>query len=217
MRNIQYSVFFVMTIFFIPGVLWYEQTGTLALYFSDAVPKGQLVYVISKLIGMIVLMAIAWQAIITLLGKLKLISNYWIGTRHQVMGVFILLFACIHMLTFVSAVSMRQESFAWPLFLPNFKDYYHTHLSFGLFALVAFITIAYAGYQSKMTKPKWARLVHRFYWIAIVLVYFHALAIGSEVQSGLGFFVYALLGVVTFVLFCVYTVKQFRTKEMVYS
>jgi hypothetical protein len=43
--------------------------------------------------------------------------------------------------------------------------------------------------------------VHKLYWVAIVLVYLHALAVGTEAQTRAGLLFYGLLGLIVAFLF----------------
>lgn len=217
MRNLQWSALMFIFLLLIPGVIWYAQTGSLSVYFTEVVPKGQFLYVLSKLMGMVVLMCIAWQIIVTLLSKLQIIPEYWIGARHRLFGSLILIFAIVHILLFVIAVSMRQESVAWQLLVPSFKDFYHTHLSFGLFGLFALFAVAFAGVQRMLQYKKWPVVLHRIYWVAISFIYFHALAVGSEAQSVAGLVLYLSLGVIVFMLGLAYSIKQLKTKLVVFT
>jgi len=212
MRNCQWPVLMFTFILLIPSAIWYTQTGTLAVYFTEVVPKGQFLYVLSKLAGMIVLMGIAWQVIVTLLSKLNMIPDYWVGIRHRVFGSFILLFAITHILLFVIAVSMRQDSVAWSLLLPSFKDFYHTHLTFGLFGLLILFVVAYAGAKRMSRYKKWSVLMHRLYWVATSFIYFHALVVGSESQSQAGLILYSSLAVIAVMLGLAYSIQQLRMK-----
>ena len=216
MRNLQWPTLLFIFLLLIPGVVWYVQTGTLTVYFSEDVPKGQFLYVLSKLVGMVVLMCIAWQIIVTLLSKLHVISEYWIGAHHRLLGAFIIIFALVHIFLFVIAVSIRQESFAWSLLLPNFKDFYHTHLSFGLFGMIGLFAVAFAGVRRVLRYKKWSVLLHRMYWVAISFIYLHALAVGSESQSIIGLVLYSSLGVVALMLGLAYSIKQIKTKVVAF-
>ena len=43
---------FVILLLTMPGIIWYRQTGDIGFYFSEGVPDGQLLYVLSKLAGL---------------------------------------------------------------------------------------------------------------------------------------------------------------------
>ncbi len=217
MRQFQWQAFMFTFLFLIPGVIWYTQTGSLLVYFAENVPKGQFLYVLSKLAGMIVLTCIAWQMIVTLLSKLKMLPEYWLGVKHRTFGLFIVIAAATHILLFIAAVSMRQESMAWSLLLPSFKDFYHTHLTFGLFGLLILLVVAFAGANRKRIAQKWSVLTHRLYWLAMSFIYFHALVVGSESQSMAGLLVYVSLGGIVIVLGLAYSVKQLKVKMVAMS
>jgi predicted ferric reductase len=197
-----------------PGMIWYQQTGDLGVYLSpeyaSQVPSGQLVYVLSKLLGLYALSFIAWQLIATLSTRLGLGSLSWRGRTHRWFGTAVVSLAIAHMLLFVMAVSLRQGHLAWGLFLPDFRDFYHTHLTFGLLGLWTLLTVVGAGvvrHRKPRTPSRW---LHKAYWVAIVLITLHSLAIGTESQSTAGLLFYGTLGGIVLVLFIAFLLNRFR-------
>lgn len=184
----------------VPGLIWYRQTGDLTFYFAEQVPEGQLLYVLSKLAGLYALVFIAWQIFAALSERVITLPAVKRNRLHRWLGSLVIILALAHLLLFFVAVSMRQDAPALSLFLPSFKDYYHTRLAFGLFALWAFFLVAIAGLARMRSSAKLSRWLHRSYWIAISLVYLHALAVGTETQSVTGIVFYSLLGVVMLLL-----------------
>ncbi len=202
----------VLIIFSIPALIWYRQTGDLSVYFSEQVPQGQFIYVLSKLVGMYALLCIAWQVIASLLNRLEIVRFHWMGLTHRLFGTFVVVLSLSHVLLFFSAVTLRQGSPAWGLLLPSFKDFYHTHLSFGLIGLLIMFLVMTAGIVRIKKSSARARTLHSAYWVSIVLVYLHALAVGTESQSKEGLVFYGALGVVMLLLFTIWLLNQGRLR-----
>lgn len=178
-----------------PLLIWIEQTGSLSFYLTENVPDGQLVYVFSKLAGLYLVFFLWAQIFVSLKSRLSG-KNAKHARLHMFFGVAILVLASSHILLFFSAVTIRQESAAWGVFWPTFKDYYHSYLMVGLFAFVALCSTVFIG-KLRATKPYNSLLVHahKLYFGAIVLGYIHAIAIGTEFQSTWGAFYYSALAI----------------------
>jgi len=212
-RNKKYTLLIPFIIVFaIPIILWLQQIGSFTAYFDGSSPPGQLPYIFSKLVGMIALVCIAWQIIITLSNQLKIITVRWLGYSHRVFGAVILLFAISHFFLFFIAVTLRQDALALSLVLPDFRDFYHTHLTFGLFGLWLLCTVAVVGWLRSRKRTYWTEKLHSLYWVAIGCIYFHALAVGSESQSSAGFLFYAGLGLIMIGLGCWAMAKHWASK-----
>jgi predicted ferric reductase len=205
----------LVPLIFIPVLIWFQQIGDLGVYFDGTAPLGQLSYVLSKLVGMLALVLIAGQVIFSLCHHLKLLNIQWLGRTHFWFGTTILLFAFSHLLLFFTAVTFRQDALAFSLFLPDFRDFYHTHLTFGLFGLWLLIAVAGIGWLRRKNRYQWIAKFHRLYWIAIVLIYFHALAVGSESQSSAGLLLYSFLGLIMLILGVWSLVRIIKVKRVV--
>lgn len=178
-----------------PLLIWLEQTGSLAFYFSESVPDGQLIYVFSKLAGMY-LVFLLWLQIFDSL-KTDLVGMEKKSSRfHSIMGLSIVTLAVGHIILFFSAVTIRQGSPAWGVFWPGFKDYYHTYLMIGVFAFFALCGTALVG---KLRKSRPLNTIlgygHKLYYVSLILAYTHAIAIGTEFQSLWGAMFYSALAV----------------------
>ncbi|MES9905269.1 MAG: hypothetical protein ABW168_21665 [Sedimenticola sp.] len=202
----------LLVVFLIPGFIWYGQTGDLSVYFSESAPDGQFLYVLSKLVGMYALLLISWQIIITLLTRLGIMHFQWRGATHRLFGVFVVVLALTHLLLFFTAVSLRQDAPALGMFLPNFKDFYHTHLTFGLLGLWVLFAVLASGLDRYRKNTSHSRLLHKGYWVSIALVYFHALAVGTESQSKVGLIFYSALGILVLLLLVIWLISQGKTR-----
>ena len=207
-------VFFIITIF-VPGMIWSQQTGELGLYFSNAVPKGQLLYVISKLTGLYAFFFLMVQLLLSISCRYQLIQLSWMGRLHKITGSVIVLMALAHLLLFFSAVSLRQDHPAWGLFFPNLKDFYHTHLTFGLIGLWLILAVGISGIIRRIRKSPYAQMIHRAYFISVGLIYLHVLAIGTESQSSAGLAFYLGLGGLFVVLLITGLIKQQKIKAAI--
>lgn len=199
---------FTLLVFVSPGAIWIAQTGDVFFYFSDMAPRGQLLYVLSKLVGMYALASIVWQVILSLLDKAEILSVPWKGKGHKIMGSLIVILALSHLLLFFSAVSLRQGYPAWGMFLPNFNDYYHTHLTLGLIALWGLFAILMAGILRVINKGKQLHFLHKTYLLSAGLAYWHALSVGSEVQSNAGMVYYLIVGAIALIILAFWLLKR---------
>lgn len=190
---------FTTLVFMTPALIWMEQTGNIAFYLSDEVPAGQLPYILSKLFGLYALVFVLWQfltSIINVLTNRSYLSDKWQlpSFSHKVTGLLIISLVALHLGLFFTGVTLRQGYPAWPLLLPNFKDYYHIRLTLGLLAFWSLILVAFSGLLRTLFRSSSAGIAHKLYAAAFVMIYFHALSIGSETGSGVGLLFYGLLG-----------------------
>lgn len=180
----------------IPGAAYIASTGNLWDALTSTSLQGQSTYMASKLIGLYALHALCLQAIVGLLGEH---NKAWLGIQnrlrfHKTLGIITAALFTGHIALFILAASMRNQHFAWKLLLPNFFDgYYAAHVSIGLIAAILLgIAISAAYFIKRNAQP--SRWLHRMSIIALALVFWHALSIGTEtrmygmpwVYSGLG-------------------------------
>lgn len=177
-----------------PALIWYRQAGDPGIYFSSAAPPGQLLYVLSKLAGMYALLLATLQLTLGLMNGLGMTAVSTLRRLHVLIGAGVVLLALAHAALFFSAVSLRQGYPAWGLLAPDFRDFYHSHLSFGLFALVLLLGVMLFGIMRCGGRSRIARRLHRGYVAVITLGYLHALAIGTESQSLAGLLLYGVVG-----------------------
>lgn len=185
----------------IPISVWILSTGNIADYFDPSVPDGQLLYVLSKLVGLITLSLIVIQ-VSTMSAKhiLKRADKLsWRITSHQKMGICILGCATLHASLFFAASSARSEHLAWGLLFLHFNSgFYDAMVSIGLIALCALWLAGVLGWYSlKETKFK---IYHRMaVTVSTLAVIVHSYSIGSEthtlpVRLYYGFLLCILLG-----------------------
>ncbi|MGH1461893.1 MAG: hypothetical protein ACRBB6_07650 [Neptuniibacter sp.] len=195
-----------LVLFFGPALLWLKHTGDLSLYFSEQMPPGQIPYIFSKLAGMYALLIMFWQVSITMLERLsnalgRKAEICWLGLPHRMTGTIVFGLVVAHFLLFFSGVSLRQGYPAFGLFLPNLKDYYHIHVSFGLFAFWGLCIVVATGIVSGIKGTplsKW----HNFFYVSLGLTCLHAFSIGSEVASQMGIMFFGVLATAVSLLIC---------------
>lgn len=207
--------FIVLTVFLLPIIIWYRQTGDLLIYLSSDTPDGQFLYVLSKLIGMYALLCIILQLIVSLLEKSNMSQFYLPTLPHRTLGIIVVVLAVVHLLLFFFAVSLRQGFFAWNLFLPDFHDYYHIYLSLGLIGLWVLLAVLFSGLLRAIFSKSNFCFLHNTYWIAIALICIHSFSIGTEVQSKSGVIFFGTLGVVAFALLMNLLVIQKKLKLVI--
>jgi hypothetical protein len=201
----------LLVVMSLPAIIWHQQTGDISLYFTDAIPAGQLPYVLSKLAGMYALLFIALQIIMSLAARLKLMQLGCLHMSHPILGTLVVLLGVAHALLFFTAVSLREGDPVWGLLFPDFRDFYHTHLSMGLFGLWILIAVMISGVARHINRSHFAKMLHRGYWVSIVLVYIHALAIGTESQSRAGLALYSILGGVVLMMLVMWLIRCNRS------
>lgn len=163
-------------------ILMQSGDGLLDMMRLDA-PKGQLIYISSKLFALCAFLLLWLQLI---MGLLQRVSK----RVHVFIGIVLITFVIMHISLFIMAVSVRSGEFAYQILLPSFfSGYYKSALSIGVLALIFMLVSVTAGILRKRITIRW-RIGHRFVLIMFALVVAHSLMIGSEMQSGL--FLYLL-------------------------
>jgi len=182
------------SIFILPFTLWHFTSDVLN-YFRYGAPTGQIWYVFSKLFGLYAVLLLWYQALSTLLKNTLYASVLprWTFLRHRTLGSLTLLAVMIHIACFVTAVSLRKESVAWGLLLPDFRDFYHTAITVGLFGFLISLVAITAAFLRRRLPMIW-QTIHRGMVAVVMLGLVHGYLIGTETRYGLyEFFYFALL------------------------
>ncbi|MEX2473872.1 hypothetical protein [Marinobacter sp.] len=153
-------------------------------------PPGQGFYLLSKLFGLLAVVAIWWQVLAAVLNHPVVSSRRLRG--HQYMGAVLMLTAVLHYLFFVSAVYLRNQTFPYELLYPVFDNYFKVSLSAGWFAFISLIVTFLAAVFRRKLGAVW-RLVHRLAFVAVILGVLHGFMIGTETGYGLFSYIYYLL------------------------
>lgn len=179
-----------------PAGFWWATSGASMFAYGYAMPDGQEFYLLSKLAALYALTCAWLQVMYGLLrgsatGRLFLSS--WSVTMHRRVGVITVSMAVLHVALFVTAVSLRKQTFAYGLLLPNFSDYYHSMVSLGWLALVTLLAVALTGFL-RVRKGIGER-IHRLFPAIILFGVIHAQQIGSDATHGVWFYLYLFFGV----------------------
>ena len=171
-------------------------------------PKGQVIYIASKTMGLLALGVAALQIIV------GYTSSSVSRRLHAVLGVSLLIFALSHWLLFSLAVYQRADFFPWKnLKIWSDGTFYHTGIMFGSLAFWSLIIISMTGFAAKK-RIVIAKIVHRFGFTVFSLALIHALMIGTEAQMfwGQSLFVSFFILIVIVILyrwFFVYFKKRY--------
>ena len=173
------------TVFILPFALWHFTSDVLS-YVRYGAPTGQIGYVFSKLFGLYAVLLLWYQAVSTLLKNTAYASALpqWTFLRHRTLGSLTLLTIILHIVCFVTAVSLRKETIAWGLLLPDFKDFYHTAITVGLFGFVISLVAMAAALLRRRFPMVW-QTIHRAMVLVVLLGLVHGYLIGTETRYGL--------------------------------
>lgn len=183
-----------------PAGFWLITSGASIFAYGYVMPEGQEFYLLSKLAGLYALTC-AWLQVMN--GLLKdaplgrLLLPAWSVKIHRRIGMMTLIAALLHVGLFVAAVSLRKQTFAYGLLLPNFSDYYHSMVSLGLLAFITMLAVAVTGIL-RMRKGVGGK-IHRIFPAIILFGTIHAQQIGSDATHGVWFYLYFFFGVTALV------------------
>ncbi|HFD31674.1 MAG TPA: hypothetical protein ENJ28_03010 [Gammaproteobacteria bacterium] len=163
------SLLFITTALLLSGGNFTELTRTYA-------PAGQTSYLFSKIMAIFVYVLMWWQIMLGLVNK--------VNTKHHILlGLSVFSLILMHVLLFISAVSIRQGELKLGMLLPDFtSDYYKSGLSFGVMALFFIVIATFTGVFRKKLQSFW-KLGHSLVYITFALATTHGLMIGSDVNS----------------------------------
>ncbi|MBL1275070.1 MAG: ferric reductase-like transmembrane domain-containing protein [Ectothiorhodospiraceae bacterium] len=172
-------------IFILPFTLWHF-TSDVVSYFRYGAPAGQLWYVFSKLFALYAVLLLWYQGLSTLLKDThySTLFSTWGFLRHRIIGCLTLLLIVSHIVCFVTAVSLRKETFAWGLLLPDFQDFYHMAISIGLFGFFTLLIAISAALLRERFPSVW-KMTHRSMILVVGLGLVHGYLIGTETRYGL--------------------------------
>ena len=193
--------FVVTAILFLPSVTWLVALGNPVTYFHFDLPPGQVPYILAKLVGLYVFVLLWLQVMLGLLQGDPLTRGLvvsWSIDRHRLLGITTLLAAWAHFLLFFSAVSLRKDTIAYDLLLPELdKGIYFVAVSLGWFALAGLNLVALTGLLRRRSGGLWA-LAHRLSLAVFAVALVHAQMIGSEAKGILWFAVHLCFAALVF-------------------
>lgn len=208
----------VLLLLVLPGVIWFQSTGNLLTDFRPGNMPGQVPYLLSKLMGLYVIIFLWLQVMYGLTRNDRLFTFVptWTKKRHQQLGITTFVAIVLHYGLFVAAVSMRKGHFAYGLLAPNFSDFYHSMLSLGWFALMMIVAVIFVR-LARSWKNANALWVHRLAIPALFLALTHGLMIGSEANMGALIYLYLSLGAITVLVLIKRLVAFYSTKAANYT
>jgi len=183
-----------LVIFMLPLCLWSLTTDVYS-YARYGAPAGQIWYVFSKLLGLYGALLLWYQALSVLLKETRyaIALPRWTFLRHRILGSLTLLAIMSHMICFIVAVSLRKETIAWELLLPDFRDFYHTAITVGLCGFFMALLAVFAAILRKRWPDTW-KMMHRGLLVVVALGLVHGFLIGTDTRYGLyGLFYCALM------------------------
>lgn len=152
----------------------------------EAVPPGQSLYVVAKLMGLFALCLFWLQCVLALARRAPL----WMGfpnsdhRLHLRLGVATLVLILLHVGLFVVAASLRTGHVAWDLLFPSVgHGYYRTSVGLGAVALWLCLLAVCAGRRVAKGHARW-KPVHMLWPLVFAFVFIHAIAIGTESRYG---------------------------------
>lgn len=176
----------------IPGVAWILTAGDLEVYSGEAVPEGQVLYLLSKLFGLYAFVCMWAQIMYGLLGSdgratLRVDHGH---SFHKKLGTLVLGTVLVHLTLFLAAVSTRTHHFAVNYITPSFADgYYRSIITLGIFALIL-MAVAVGCAAARKRMPRIWIAGHRLTVLAFTLGFAHGISIGSETRSSPMLFLY---------------------------
>ena len=181
----------------LPVFIWWRSVGNPIVLFDSSVPPGQLLYVFSKLAGLLAITCLGLQLFFICVPKgVRVNVLSWSSKIHVWFGVFSLVLIGLHIGLFFVAASLRSDHLAMDLFKIRLSNgFYDQMVSAGALSMYLLLVLLVAGiflYQRKLGKR--LKEVHRaIAWIALLLSIGHSYAIGSETNSMLVKLFYASL------------------------
>ncbi len=171
----------------LPVAIWWSSVQHPMAYLRiDGLPPGQSLFVLAKLAGLLAVVALWMQAMLALAGRVPLLRVLPASTprQHRRLGVVAALLALAHVVLFIVATTLRKQALAIDLLWPNLDHgYYFFNVSLGAFAFWLMVLTVFAGWRIARGDRRW-RAIHLLWPALIGLVFFHALAIGSESRFG---------------------------------
>jgi len=185
-------------LFVLPLGSWLAALGNPVAYFQYELPPGQVLYILSKLLGLYAILLLWLQLMYGLLKNdalLRAVIPRWSISIHRLLGLSTLLMTSLHFVVFFIATSIRKGAVAVQLLVPDFGNgYYSTTVSLGWLALVGLWVVAVAGIARARGGHGWIG-VHRLAIAVGLLALTHSLLVGSETKTTLWLIIYFFFGV----------------------
>ncbi|TCK18887.1 hypothetical protein DFR30_2172 [Thiogranum longum] len=212
----------------VPWLLWvcalvvgvsilFSVSESLITALTRATPPGQLLYVFSKLTGLLAIVLVWLQLMLSLSSRIfgrMVYAGSWI---HRASGLALLLLLFLHAVLFVAAVSVRNGELSAGILVPDFTSgYYTSSVSLGILGLLLF-GLGSGIYVLRQKRERLFRWGHRCVILACLLVFAHSYLIGSDTQSTLMRALYLLSSTFLLVALVVLYLKPFVMRRMQYD
>ncbi|EEF22738.1 conserved hypothetical protein [Ricinus communis] len=169
-----------ITLLAVPALVWVVAVGDLWSYFSHNVPKGQILYLFSKLCGIYALYLMAAQVIVGIQGRQSSLFRY-----HYRLGVATASAVISHLTLYIVAASLRTGHATWDNFMPAFNQgFYKGAVSYGIVGAYLMAVVVCSGLAFRRLGAP-SRYVHRLAYVVIVLGWLHSFLIGTETRSAI--------------------------------
>ncbi len=176
-----------------PFLVWMATVSDPLRYLRiQGLPPGQPLYVVAKLLGLLALCLFWTQCVLALARRAPMLAGFPSSDHplHRRLGAATFVLIALHVGLFVVAASLRTGHFSWDLLLPSIgHGYYRTSVGLGAVALwlcaLAVFAGARLGRQQRSTSKfaRWKRM-HMLWPLVFVLVFAHAMNIGTESRYG---------------------------------
>lgn len=200
----------------IPVFVWIISVGNPSAYFTTRVPPGQALYVLSKLCGLVAI-GLFWFQCMTALARFSPVLAGFVHLsrrQHAALGVGTFIMILLHLLLFISASSVRTGHLAFSLLLPQLnKGYFAFYVSLGAVAFWVLVAVVIAGTLRLRGHVSW-KWPHRLSIVTFILVFLHAVAIGSETRYGLMAYVYAFMALSLMTATASWIWMQFKRRSL---
>ncbi len=171
----------------VPIALWIYSVGDVSDYFGADVPQGQLLYVISKLLGLIAITLVGLQVTLVHLRQYAWFKRVsWSKQSHKILGLTLFIAVCLHVGLFVSAASLRSGHVALgPLSIRLSQGFYDQMISLGAMAFYLMVVVVILGmliFRSRkyIALKRWHGVL---VLLATTLAMVHSVSVGSETRS----------------------------------
>jgi hypothetical protein len=195
------STVLIVLVLTLPGVQWLSTSQSIWAVQFNQLPKGQFLYLLSKLAALYAIALFALQLSYGLAGAAaRSTLGLELGVRfHRALGVGTLCLLLAHAGLFVAAGSYRTGHFAVQYALPNlFGSYYVSRIALGWWAGVGLLLAAGFALGRARLGRTW-RYVHWLSVPAAVAVVVHSLTIGTESRMPIMLLAYGCMAALLFI------------------
>lgn len=172
----------------LPVFIWWRSVGNPVVLFDGSTPPGQLLYVFSKLAGLVAITCIGLQLLFICISKgVRTNILRWSVKTHVWFGAFTLALIVLHIGLFFVAASLRSDHLAVGLFKIRLSNgFYDQMVSVGALSMYLLLVLLVAGiflYRRNSGTRKLKGVHRAIAWMVLLLSIGHSYAIGSETNT----------------------------------